>query len=199
MKKILIIILIAVVAMSSIGGVYIATHLSHNAPIQDSLPEKALFSAKDLFPFQEEIFETGMNIEDDSLCCNGYKENQFYEIVDFKAPDKKTYTMNDVYDMPLIGEDGTLSSFCQQIDFDGTGTSMTLRNKQTGEITKYEYNCTYVKTGDVDLKFEDSIYFDFPTEMDEVLTEGIYTAMAIVMTPDNECIRHDFTFTLTDR
>lgn len=206
MKKILLIILIAIVSMSSIGGVYAATHIKLNIPIQQLLKTQTKSSAEDSIPaedlaFLEEILsEQKVAFEEATECphCKDRLENDSYELVDFKAPDKTVYTMDEVYNFSLIDTDGISEIFFQQIDFDGTGTSMTIRNKETGEIEKYEYEDTYIMLGDEKFQCDENIFFDFHTKKNEELKEGVYTALAIVMTPDGDCIQRNFTFTLVD-
>lgn len=188
MKKILTAILVAIVAISSIGGVYAATHPKTNTANQPLIPEDVIFPQQALSVIQQT----------ECPYCKNQLENEYYELVDFKAPDKTVYTMDDIYEISLLDTDGVSRAFYQQIDFDGTGASMTIRNKETGETEKYEYEYTYIMVGGEKLRCESSIFFDFHTEKNEVLTNGFYTALAIVMTPDDQCIQHTFTFTLAD-
>ncbi len=174
MKKMISILLVAILAVSSVCGVCVATNAK---------PANNTQSASD------ELYKDSYEVQESS---------DLYEVVDFKAPDKTVYTLDEIYNSANHDDNGVTDDFFQQIYFDGEGTSITLRNNQTGDTETIEYEYAYCTVGDEKVKCDMNIFFEFIPEMNEILTEGDYTATANVITSDGEYVKHPFTFTLTE-
>lgn len=123
--------------------------------------------------------------------------SELYEVVDFVPPEKTVYSLSDVKNIDISIDDNE-NRFVQHIDFDGTGMSITVRNKETGETTKYDYECEYFDFEGEPLKCEGALSFYFNPGVNVVLTEGKHTTEIMLITDDSECVLHEMEFTLVD-
>ncbi len=123
--------------------------------------------------------------------------SELYEVVDFVPPEKTVYSLSDVQNID-ISIDENENRFVQNIDFDGTGMSMTVRHKETGKVTKYDYTCEYFDFEGEPLKCEGALSFYFNPGVNVVLTEGKHTTEIMLITDDDECVLHEMEFTLVD-
>lgn len=129
---------------------------------------------------------------------NSYQltSSELYEVVEFIPPQKTVYSLSDVYTTYLGPDENGKENFVQNIDFDGTGMSMTVKNKETGKIEKHDYTCEYFDLEGKEIKCEKCLSFKFEPGINTVLKEGIYTTSVILMTHDSHTVIHDMEFTL---
>ncbi len=123
--------------------------------------------------------------------------SNLYEVVEFVPPKKTVYSLSEVYSIDISTEKGE-EKFVQQVNFDGTGMSMTIKNQQTGKTNKYEYSCQYFNLDGQEIKSEDPLAFNFNPGVNTVLTAGEYTTEIMLTTEDNESVLHEMTFTLVE-
>lgn len=167
MKKVLLILLIAIFVVSSVVGVtaVVSNNLNHTTVAMDT---------------------------DETIASS-----ELYEVIEFIPPEKTVYSLSDVETID-ISIDENEERFVQDIDFDGTGMSMTVKHKETGKITKYDYTCEYFDLEDMKLKCEGVLSFYFNPGVNVVLTEGKHTTEIILITDEDECVMHEMEFTLVD-
>ena len=124
-------------------------------------------------------------------------ESNIYEVVDFVPPTKTVYSLSEVYTIDISTEPGEVK-FVQNLDFDGTGMSMTVKNKNTGETSTYDYTCDHFNLEGEHIKCEGALSFYFNPGVNTVLTEGEHTTEVMLITDDGECVMHETTFYLVD-
>lgn len=106
-----------------------------------------------------------------------------YEFVSYDDPLKKEYVLGkDVYEDIYIDDDGNEIP-CETIDIDTTGMTVTLRNKETGELETFGEDDIYI-----------SLYNLIPVEGVPRLRAGRYCAIGEVWTDDGMV---PFTYILT--
>ena len=128
-----------------------------------------------------------------------FASSDIYEVIEFVEPDKTVYSLSeDVYSFNIDTDENGEEVFQQQVDFDGTGMSMTVRNTQTGKIEKHEYSYEYFNYEGEELKCEYGLHFKFDPPLNTILTEGEYTAKVLLVTEDSQPVYHDMKFTLVD-
>lgn len=123
--------------------------------------------------------------------------SEHYEVIEFVPPEKTVYSLNDVYTVDLSTNEEE-KKFVQQIDFDGTGMSMTVKNNKTGDIKKHDYTCSHFNLEGEYIKTEGCLTFNFNPGINTELTEGKYTTQVVLTLEDGECIFQEMEFTLTD-
>lgn len=123
-----------------------------------------------------------------------------YTIEEFIPPKKTCYSLSEINSYKLNPDGSGEYILTQEIDFDGTGMSMVVKNNTNGNIQEYTYNCDYFKLDDQLLKFEEYFWFDFSIEENAnangVLTPGKYSADVILVTDDGGYITTPFYFTV---
>lgn len=129
---------------------------------------------------------------------NSYQltSSEVYEVVEFIPPQKTVYSLSDVYTTYLGPDENGKENFVQNIDFDGTGMSMTVKNKGTGKVEKHDYTCEYFDLEGEEIKCEKCLSFKFEPGINTVLKEGIYTTSVILTTHDSHTVIHEMEFTL---
>lgn len=129
---------------------------------------------------------------------NSYQltSSEVYEVVEFIPPQKTVYSLSDVYTTYLGPDENGKENFVQNIDFDGTGMSMTVKNKETGKVEKHDYICEYFDLEGKEIKCEKCLSFKFEPGINTVLKEGIYTTSVILTTHDSHTVIHEMEFTL---
>ncbi len=129
---------------------------------------------------------------------NSYQltSSEVYEVVEFIPPQKTVYSLSDVYTIYLGPDESGKENFVQNIDFDGTGMSMTVKNKETGKVEKHDYTCEYFDLEGEEIKCENALSFKFEPGINTVLKEGIYTTSVILATHDSHTVIHEMEFTL---
>ncbi len=168
MKKTLLMILVAVVVITSVIGVTTAVSIKNvsKKPASNDTDIKTVSS------------------ED-------------YEVIEFIPPEKTVYSLSEVYTVDISTNEYE-KNFVQQIDFDGTGMSMTIKHKKTGETQKYDYSCEFFNLEGEIVKCENYLTFNFNPEINTVLAEGEHTVSVVLRLGEGETIVHDMSFTLVD-
>lgn len=175
MKKTLSIVLVAILIVGSVFGVAAATTATPDFATQDQVASGA-----------------------DASDYASTKSSMLYEVVDFTAPDKKVYSLkDDIIPSYTENENGDIVAG-DTVDFDGTGMSITVRNKLTGKTETYKYECRYMENPeDGSLERVDRwLTFEFNTEPGTKLTAGEYAARVICITEDGSYVCVDIPFTL---
>ncbi|MBR2715596.1 MAG: hypothetical protein IKB73_05260 [Ruminococcus sp.] len=127
------------------------------------------------------------------------ESSEVYEVVEFIAPKKTEYSISkDVYTVDLGKDENGNDTFRQQVDFDGTGMSITVKNTQTGETEKYDYTYDYFNLDGEKVKCENTLRLKFEPPINEELTQGEYVASVLLVTDDSHQILHDMKFMLID-
>lgn len=129
-----------------------------------------------------------------------------YEVVEFVEPDKTLYYLSDVSTIYDVIDEYGGTHFQQSIDFDGTGMSIVLRNKKTGELETYEYTGGYYfeldghqvkcENSNFGLMYSSALNFDFNPDYDTILTPGTYITDILVVTNSGEIFMHEMDFSL---
>ena len=126
-----------------------------------------------------------------------------YKVVDFSPPNKTVYSLEEIN--RYIPNDDNITcanhTLKQEIDFDGTGMTMTIEDNK-GQRQTYEYTCDYFVIDGQTLKCEEYFVFDFDVDkyLNEygLLGEGNYDADVILITDDGECLTEEFHFCIED-
>lgn len=181
------------IATTSIFGVYAVNKAT---TVKSSKPAIEYISRASTETVPVETFPT--ETESNGHISKHYESSEIYEVIYFQPPEKNVYTLDDVYNFPIYNADTGEECYWQQIDFDGTGASMTVRNIETNDFETFDYECDYVDYGDEKVKCDMNIFFDYQSTLNEIITAGEHTATAIVITSDGECICHDFRITIKD-
>ncbi len=109
--------------------------------------------------------------------------SDIYEFVSYTEPDKNVYDIDKDFSQEIIFDENGNEIIVDSLDFDLTGMTVTIKNKETGELITYG---------------EDNIYLEFMHFPDEPeLVPGEYTAFGEVYTDDGEIVPFDYLFKLT--
>lgn len=110
-----------------------------------------------------------------------------YEFVSYNNPSDRPYSISeDVYETEIIDEDGNEVSV-ETVDVDTTGMTVTLRDKETGELVTFdEENASF------DIEFYHFTNDSVP------LRAGHYYAVGTVYTDDYDVVSFDYTITFED-
>lgn len=125
--------------------------------------------------------------------------SEHYEVVEFTAPEKTVYSLSeDVYTIDVGVDKNGNDSFLQQVNFDGTGMSITVKNTRTNKTEKHDYSCEYFDLDGRKMKCENCLSFKFEPEKNTILTQGEYITQVILTTNDGSMVLYNMTFTLVD-
>ena len=119
-----------------------------------------------------------------------------YEVVEFIPPKKTVYTMDDVVTHNLEEIDGE-SQFCQEVQFDCTGMSITVRNKETGktETGTYKVN-SFDLDGELLQVIDCNLTLQFIYENNSIIPPGEHTANVSFITKSGDTVTYETPFTL---
>ena len=123
--------------------------------------------------------------------------SNIYEVVYFAPPYRTIYSLSEVETTEYIDENGK-KQIRQSLNFDGTGMSITVKNKESGKVKNYNYYCEYFELDGETLKYEDPISFVPNSSTKYGYTEGEHTISIVLSTDDGETVFHDFTYTIVD-
>lgn len=136
-----------------------------------------------------EGFKTSYKIK----LVNGYihvfpgLDYESYEFVSYNNPSNRPYSISeDVYETVIYDEDGNEISV-ETVDVDTTGMTVTLKNKETGELVTFdEENASF------DIEFYHFMNDSVP------LRTGNYYAIGTIYTYDYGVVSFDYTITFED-
>ena len=119
--------------------------------------------------------------------------SELYEILEFIPPDRTVYSLTETY-----REYYDNSNYRELVKFDGTGMSMTVQNKVSGEVKTYKYISYEYYVGDEKVQSGKNLFFDFTPEENTYLKEGEYTTYVYLLTDDGEIVITKMKFNLVD-
>ena len=177
MKKTLAILLVAILAIASVVGVTAAS--AQGVKTEDSTSGLC------------EIIES----KADASAYASTQSSDLYEIIEFTSPDKTVYSLTEDVCTQYTKVDDEIVEI-PAVDFDGTGMSMTIRNKVTGNTETYTYEYRMMEDEGVETRIHRYLAFEFFPEEGEVLTEGEYAVRVICISESGDYVCIDIPFTL---
>ncbi len=125
------------------------------------------------------------------------ESSDLYEVVYFAPPYRTIYSLSEIETNEYIDENGK-KNLSQNLNFDGTGMSITVKHKESGRVKNYNYGCEYFELDGETIKYEDPISFFSDPNNKYRYTEGDHTTSVMLTTDDGEFVLHDFTYTIVD-
>ena len=143
--------------------------------------EKALAMVYREYTINVELYgvTTSFNVTVDPY---DFDYSDIYEFVSYTEPDKNIYDIDKDFSQEILFDEEDNEIIVDSLDFDLTGMTVTIKNKETGELITYG---------------EDNIYLNFMHFPDDPeLVPGEYTAFGEVYTDDGEIVPFDYLFKL---